>query len=160
MSGIVHRDEMQLEGAPERVREFILTPERIADYFPHVVDCGTFEQGKSIWCSSKVGVTLLESVEAETTQWKLTLNIVNTGRIAAPYTAEAIKANPFMSMVEDWEVEANEGGTRLTKTWRDVVQHKMKWVPMGLLIRRTAKAEHQKLVDGWNKAAARMSACN
>ena len=68
--------------------------------------------------------------------------------------AEAIQADPFMTMVEDWEVEASEGGTRLSKTWRNMVMHKMKWLPMGLLIRRTAKAEHQKLVDGWNKAAA------
>ena len=154
MNMIVHRDVMQLDAAPELVREFIKTPERIADYFPHVIDCGTFEVGKSIWCSSKTGVSLLEFVESETTQWKLTMNVVNTGRMAAPYTAEAIKANPFMSMVEDWEIEAKDGGTRLTKTWRNVVKHKMKWLPMGLLIRMTAKGEHQKLVDGWNKAAA------
>ena len=154
MTSIVHRDVLQLDATPERVREFIQTPERIADYFPHVIDCGTFEAGKSIWCSSKTGVSLLEFVEAETTQWKLTMNVVNTGRMTAPYTAAAIKANPFMSMVEDWEIEASDGGTRLTKTWRNVVKHKMKCLPMGLLIRRTAKGEHQKLVDGWNKAAA------
>ena len=154
MNMIVHRDVMQLDAAPKRVREFIKTPERIADYFPHVIDCGTFEAGKSIWCSSKTGVSLLEFVEEETTQWKLTMNVVNASKMAVPYTAEAIKANPFMTMVEDWEIEANDGGTRLTKTWRNVVKHKMKWLPMGLLIRMTAKGEHQKLVDGWNKAAA------
>ena len=154
MTRVVHRDVMQLAAAPELVREFIITPERIADYFPHVIDCGTFEAGKNIWCSSKTGVSLLEFVESETTQWKLTMNVVNTGRMAAPYTAEAIKANPFMTMLEDWEIEANDDGTRLTKTWRNVVKHKMRWLPMGLLIRRTARGEHQKLVDGWNKAAA------
>ena len=154
MTSIVHRDVLQLDATPEQVREFIQTPERIADYFPHVIDCGTFRAGKSIWCSSTTGVSLLEFVEAETTRWKLTMNVVNAGRMAAPYTAAAIKANPFMSMVEDWEIEASDGGTRLTKTWRNVVKHKMKWLPMGLLIRRTAKDERQKLVDGWNKAAA------
>lgn len=154
MTRIVHRDVMQLNVAPERVREFIMTPERIADYFPDVIDCGTFEAGKSIWCSSKTGVSLLEFVEAETTQWKLTMNVVNASKMAAPYTVEAIKANPFMTMVEDWEIEASDDGTRLTKTWRNVVKHKMKWLPMNLLIRRTAKAEHQILVDSWNKAAA------
>ena len=68
MTRIVHRDVLQLDAAPERVREFIQTPERIADYFPHVIDCGTFEAGKTIWCSSKTGVSLLEFVEAETRQ--------------------------------------------------------------------------------------------
>jgi carbon monoxide dehydrogenase subunit G len=154
MTRIVHRDVMQLTAAPEQVREFIMTPERIADYFPGVIDCGTFDAGKSIWCSSKTGVSLLEFVEEECTQWKLTMAVVNASKMATPYTAEAIKANPFMTMVEDWEIEARDGGTRLTKTWRNVVKHKMKWLPMNLLIRRTAKAEHQKLVDSWNKAAA------
>jgi carbon monoxide dehydrogenase subunit G len=154
MTRIVHRDVMQLTAAPEQVREFIMTPERIADYFPGVIDCGTFDAGKSIWCSSKTGVSLLEFVEEECTQWKLTMAVVNASKMATPYTAEAIKANPFMTMVEDWEIEARDGGTRLTKTWRNVVKHKMKWLPMNLLIRRTAKGEHQKLVDSWNKAAA------
>ena len=39
MTRVVHRDVMQLEAAPELVREFIMAPERIADYFPHVIDC-------------------------------------------------------------------------------------------------------------------------
>jgi len=34
MTSIVHRDVLQLDATPERVREFIQTPERIADYFP------------------------------------------------------------------------------------------------------------------------------
>ena len=32
MSKIVHRDVIQISATPEQVREFILTPERIADY--------------------------------------------------------------------------------------------------------------------------------
>ena len=153
MTKIVHRDVMQISATPVQVRQFIMTPERIADYFPGVIDCGTFEVGKSIWCSAKTGVSLLELAEAETTEWKLTMNIVNASRMPEPYSVEAIKADPFMTMVEDWQIEANDGGTRLTKTWRNVVKHKMKWVPMGLLIRKTAKAEHQVLIDSWNKAA-------
>ena len=51
MAKITHRDIMLLNAAPELVREFIMTPERIADYFPDVIDCGAFEAGKSIWCS-------------------------------------------------------------------------------------------------------------
>ena len=153
MSRLIHRDVMQLDVAPERVREFIMTPERIADYFPGVIDCGTFETGKSIWCSAKTGVSLLQLIEEETTQWKLTMRVVNASKIATPYTVEDIERNTFMTMVEDWEIEASDGGTRLTKTWRNVVMHKMKWLPMGFLIRRTAKSEHKKLVDSWNKAS-------
>jgi carbon monoxide dehydrogenase subunit G len=153
MGKFIHHDVMQLDVAPEQVREFVMTPERIADYFPGVIDYGTFEAGKSIWCSSKSGVSLLQLIEEETTQWKLTMRVVNASKIAAPYTIENIENNPFMSMVEDWEIEASDGGTRLTKTWRNIVMHKMKWLPIGFLIRRTAKSEHQKLVDSWNKAS-------
>ena len=154
MNKIVHRDVLQLDVAPEQVREFIMTPERIADYFPGVIDCGVFETGKSIWCSAKSGVCLLELVGEESSDLKVTMNVITARKVAQPYCAEAIKANAFMSMVEDWVIEANGGGTQLTKIWRDVVMHKMKWFPMAMMIRWTTKGEHQKLVDGWNNAAA------
>jgi carbon monoxide dehydrogenase subunit G len=154
MSTIIHRDVLQLSVSPEQVREFIMTAERIADYFPGVMDCGTFDVGKSIWCSAKSGVCLLQLVEEESSDFKVTMNVITARKVAQPYTAEAIKANAFMSMVEDWEIEAHEGGTRVTKIWRDVVMHKIKWLPMATLVRWTAKGEHQKLVDGWNGAAS------
>jgi hypothetical protein len=154
VSKTVYQDVMQLDVAPEQVREFIMTAERIADYFPNVIDCGTFEAGKQIWCSGKAGVSLLELIEEESTDVKLTMIVVSANTVKPPYTADAIRANPLVTMVEDWEIEANAGGTRLTKRWRKVEKHKMKWLPMGLLIRFTARAEHQKLIDGWNKAAA------
>ena len=75
MSKTVYQDVMQLDVAPEQVREFIMTAERIADYFPNVIDCGTFETGKRIWCSGKAGVSLLELIEEESTDKKLTKEI-------------------------------------------------------------------------------------
>ncbi len=152
MSAIIHRDVLQLSVSPEQVREFIMTPERIADYFPGVIDCGAFEAGKSIWCSAKSGVCLLQLVEEESSEFKVTMNVITARKLSQPYSAKAIKANVFMSMVEDWEIEPRGRGTQLTKTWRNVVMHKMKWLPMATLIRWTTKGEHQKLVDGWNKA--------
>jgi hypothetical protein len=153
VSKTVYQDVMQLDVAPEQVREFIMTAERIADNFPNVIDYGTFETGKRIWCSGKSGVSLLELIEEESTDKKLTMTVVSANTVKPPYTAEAIRAKPLVTMVEDWEIEANAGGTRLTKSWRKVEKHKMKWLPMKLLIRLTARAEHQKLIDGWNKAA-------
>jgi len=153
MGKIIHRDVLQLNASPELVRECIMTPEPIADYFPGVNDCGAFEADKSIWCSAKTGVCLLELVEEESSDLKVTMNVITARKVAEPYSAEAIKANAFMSMVEDWEIEANGSGTQLTKIWRDVVMYKMKWFPMATMIRWTTKGEHPKLVNGWNKAA-------
>ena len=42
-SNIVHTEIMQLRATPAQVREFILTPERILDYFPSPVDGGVLE---------------------------------------------------------------------------------------------------------------------
>ena len=153
MSSIVCRDVMQLSASPSQVRRFIMDPQRIADYYPGVLDFGTFTAGKAIWCSGKAGVSLLALSESESTSSKLVLTVISSRSVRKPYTIEGIKADPFLSMVEDWEIAAQDGGTLLTKTWRDVVKHKMKWLPMNLIIRRTARAEHQKLIDAWNKAA-------
>jgi len=153
MSRITHRDVMQLSAAPSQVRQFIMDPQRIADYFPDVLDYGTFAAGKAIWCSGKTGVTLLALNESESTESKLVMTVITNRSLRKPYTIEGIKADPFLSMVEDWEIEAKDGGTLLTKTWRDVVKHKMKWLPMSFIIRRTARAEHQKLIDAWDKTA-------
>jgi len=30
---------------------------------------------------------------------------------------------------------------------------RMKWLPIGFIIRRTARAEHNKIIKAWNKAA-------
>lgn len=153
MSKITHRDVMQLGASPAQVREFIMDPQRIADYFPSVIDFGTFEAGRAIWCRGKSGISLLELIESECNDSRLTMNVVTSTKAIKPYTIDGIKADPLMTMIEDWEIEASDGGTRLTKTWRNVVMHKMKWLPMGFIIRRTAKAEHGKIVSAWNKAA-------
>lgn len=150
MSKIVHQDVMQLQASPEQVLAFVLTPERIMDYFPSPLECGTFIEGKSIWCSGKSGVCLLEFNSADSKTGQVTLNVYNA-RIPKPYTPEAIRAKSFMNMTEDWQAEADGDGTRLTKTWRDVKCFGfMKLLPMGMIIRMTAKSEHKKLVDAWN----------
>ena len=38
MSNIIHEDVMIIDASPEQVRQFIMTPERIADYYPDVID--------------------------------------------------------------------------------------------------------------------------
>ena len=153
MSRITCRDVMQLSASVSQVRRFIMDPQRIADYYPGVLDFGTFAPGKAIWCSARSGVTLLALNQSESTASKRVLTVTSSRSVRKPYTIEGITADPFLSMVEDWEIAAQDGGTRLTKTWRDVQKYKMKWLPMNLIIRRTAGAEHQKLIDGWNRAA-------
>jgi carbon monoxide dehydrogenase subunit G len=153
MSRIIHRDVMEFEASPEQVRGFITNPERIADYYPGLIDYGTFTPGKAIWCSGKSGVSLLEVLEQDSSGSRITLEVITSNSVRPPYSAAAIKASAFLRMVEDWELEECAVGTRLTKTWRDLVKYRMKWLPMGFIVRRTAAAEHDKIIEAWNRAA-------
>ena len=59
---LIHREEILLCAPPERVREFVLTPERIMDYYPQGLDCAVIDPGVRFWCRGKAGVSLLEKV--------------------------------------------------------------------------------------------------
>jgi len=149
MSKIVHVDIMSIDATPEQVLRFIITADRVMDYYPDATSCGTFELGKAIWCSNKTGVSLLEVVGTPTEK-DITLRVVTANGLTPPFRIEEIKANPFLTMYEDFALESTTNGVLLTKTWRDVTKHKMKFLPIGWIIRHTAKGEHQRQIDGWN----------
>ena len=46
--GIVHREVMELAAPPARVRELVMTPERILDYYPAPIEGGVFEAGRAL----------------------------------------------------------------------------------------------------------------
>jgi len=149
MSKIVHVDIMSIDASQEQVLRFIITPERVMDYYPDATGCGTFIPGKAIWCSNKTGVSLLEVIGTPTEK-DITLRVITANGLTPPFSVEQIKANPFLTMYEDFSVERSTNGVELTKTWRDVTKHKMKFLPMNWIIRHTAKGEHQRQIDGWN----------
>ena len=153
MSEIVHKDTMQIDASPDQVLAFVRDPKRIADYFPKFIDCGTFVEGKSYWCLGKSGYSLLETVESECSDNKVTI-VVYSANPKTACTAQDIKDNAFMTMFEDWEVKAQGDGTELQKTWRDVECFGlMRWIPMNSLIRSTARNERTQLIECWNQAA-------
>ena len=65
---LVHTEVMQLRATPDQVRGFILTPERILDYFPQPVEGGVLEPGKAIYCRGEMGTSMLALVDAESTE--------------------------------------------------------------------------------------------
>ena len=64
-SGIVHTEIIELQATPAQVREFIMTPQRILDYYPSPTEGGVIEPGLKIYCRGKAGVSLLETVPQE-----------------------------------------------------------------------------------------------
>ena len=153
-SKVLHTEVMELRATPAQVREFILTPERILDYYPDPVAGGVLEPGKAIWCQGGNGVSMLETVEAESTDDCLVILVSTAFGLEAPFTRERIEAACTFTMVEDWAVEATPTGTTLTKTWRDVTATQD--VPFSLedAVREGAKHESASLIEGWNQAAS------
>lgn len=130
-----------------------MTPARILDYYPAPVDGGVIEPGSSIYCRGKSGVSLLEIDPSESTVSHLVVKVATATPIEPPFTTERIRAAAFFTMVEDWELEATEPGTRLAKTWRDIRKSRLRFLPMRFIVRRSARAESAKLRAAWDEAA-------
>lgn len=151
---LVHTEVMQLNATPEQVRGFIMTPDRILDYFPQPVEGGVLEPGRAIWCRGEMGVSMLEVVDAETTDDVVVVKVSTAFGLEAPFTRERIEENTVFTMVEDWALEAKDGGTQLTKSWRDVQSKGPEPFPIADAVKEGAIHESAQLVEGWNAAAA------
>ncbi len=148
----VHREVMALAAAPARVREFVMTPERILDYYPEPIDGGVFEPGHAIWCRGAMGVSMLERLDESTDDCVVVLVTTAVG-LEPPYTPEGIRDATTFTMIEDWAVAPDGDGTTLTKTWRDVRAGGEPSPPMADIVREAAKGESGALVSRWNAAA-------
>lgn len=154
-TGHVHTEVMQLLATPAQVREFILTPERILDYYPDPVEGGVFEAGKAIFCRGAIGASLLERIDAESNDALVVLRVTTAIGLEAPYTRERIEANATFSMIEDWALAESESGTTLTKSWRDVRASGPEPFPLADAVREGAIHESPALIQAWNAAASR-----
>jgi hypothetical protein len=155
--GYVHREVMELGATPAQMREFIMTPERILDYYPAPIEGGVFEAGRSIWCRGEIGVSMLERIERESSDNCMVVLVTTAVGLEPPYTPEAIRAATTFTMVEDWALAATSEGTTLTKTWRDIRAPADPPFPLEEAVRETAKGESGSLVARWNAAARAQS---
>jgi len=153
ISRIIHQEVILLAAVPEQVNAFILTPERILDYYPSGIDCGVIDAGRSFFCRGKSGVSLLELEDSQSHERTCVLKVTTSLKAKPPYTAQKIQDAVFFTMYEDWEVEPHGSGSKLTKTWRDLEKHQLRLIPLKLIVKRSAKAESAKLKRAWDKAA-------
>lgn len=150
--GYVHHEVMALEVAPDRVREFVMTPERILDYYPEPIEGGVFEAGRAIWCRGGMGVSMLERLDESTDDCVVVLVTTAVG-LLPPYTPEQIRAAATFTMVEEWAVVTAGSGATLTKTWCDVLAGGEPSPSLAEIVRDAAKGESGALVSRWNAAA-------
>lgn len=156
MSDVIYKDVMQLNASVEQVRSFILNAERVAEYFPNLIEFGELpaeDGGTANWFRDKSAVSLLEYPRDQCTDTKVVMHVTSSRKAKLPFSIESLKADPLMSLKEDWLLEPSNGGTQLTKIWYGEAMHKMKWLPIRFIIRRTAKSERGALITAWNRAA-------
>ena len=151
-TAVAYQDILPLAVPPALAREFIMAPDRILDYFPEGLGGGVIEPGQSIYCYSEAVVSLLEMVASDIDN-VVTIKVTTAAKTAEPpFTEEQIKTAAFFTMYEDWQLDATDTGTRLTKTWRNIETLQPDMPPMDEIVRESAKEEGAKLVTGWNKA--------
>jgi hypothetical protein len=154
--GLVFREVMELDDAqPEQVLRFVMTAERVMEYYmPPPKEWGELEAGRSFWASSDTSVTLVELVEEQSNDDRVVIFVTVAMGVEPPYTLAGIKAAPFFTMYEDWDVAPSaSGGTTLTKSWRDLDVAAEVPFPLEDSIRESAKAETAPLIEKWNEAA-------
>lgn len=136
-----------IQAAPEEVRQCILSAERILQYYPMGEECGDIEPGRSFYCKGRLGVSLFEILRSDPDY--ILLKVHNATACDPPYSAERIKRAALFTMLEDWQLEDDAGNTKLTRLWRDIEMHRMKWLPMKLLVRITAQFESSAIKKHW-----------
>lgn len=151
---IVHTEVMPLRATPEQVREFILTPARILDYFPSPIEGGVLEPGKAIFCRGEMGTSMLELLASESSDDLVVIKVTTALGLEPPFTRARIEEHCTFTMIEDWALEPSDSGTTLTKTWRDVTAEGPEPFPLADAVRQGAVHESAQLIEGWNKAAA------
>lgn len=144
----VFEQQISLKLNAKQVREFIMTPERILDYYPQGIESFVVKPQQSIICRGTGGASLLELInESENTT---TIKVTSALLFKPPFTAERIKAQCLFTMIEDWQVDEHDEGCMLTKVWRDIEKHRLRFLPMAWIVRNTAKKESSKLQNSWN----------
>ena len=153
---LIHREVMHLIASPEQVKAFIMTPERILDYYPSPVGGGVLEPGQAFYCQGEMGVSMLERIPgegAEPNDDLFILKVTTAIGLEAPFTRERIEANATFTMFEDWALQENGTGTTLTKSWRDIASVGPEPFPLAETIKQSAIHESPQLVEAWNLAA-------
>jgi hypothetical protein len=152
--GLVYREVIELQATPAQVREFVMTPERIIEYYtPAAIEAGVFEDGRSFWCRGEMAVTMIELDEEQTNDDRVTILVTTAMGLEPPFTPDAIRDARLFTMYEDWDLVASPDGTTLTKSWRDVKTPTEIDFPLEDSIRESAKAETEPMVQKWNEAA-------
>ena len=141
------REEMVIEATPEHVRSCILSPHGILQYYPLGIEAEHFEPGESFYCKGKLGISLFQVLCADADY--VLLNVHNATSCERPYTAAGIKDAAFFSMLEDWYLEPDPKGTKLTRLWRGFRHRRLLGPAVRFMVGVAAKLEARAIRRYW-----------
>lgn len=148
---IFHEATLWVAASPDQVARFITTPDRVQAYFPDALEGGVLVEDEAIWIRAKTGTTMIERISGDGDA--VTVRVTSTAQKVASASREELAAKPLLRFYEDWHLEAHNGGTRITKHWRDLEAFGvMRWLPARWLVRRAAHQGTAKLVAAWSEA--------
>jgi len=156
MSSIILQKVYEINAPVEVVRSFIYSAERARDGIANATVSGILEEGKAFYAGTDHAVTLYEIIENETTDTKITRRNTLSFGAPKPYTIEGIKRNASSEFIEVLELQAAGDATKLIRTWRDLVKHKRKWMPIGMFMRNAERFDAPQMIEAWNAAAKRL----
>lgn len=141
------KEVIPIRATPEEVRNCVLSADRILQYYPLGIESGELEPGRSFYCKGRLGISLFEILQSDANY--ILLEVHNATACDPPYTPERLKRAAFFSMLEDWYIEPDTGGTRLTRLWRRIEQRGMRAVPMRLMVQLAARLESRAIRKHW-----------
>lgn len=150
---IFHKATLHVDATPAAVARFITDPARVMAYFPDAIEGGTLVNGEAIWIRASSGTTLIERTTPSDRIDPVSVRVTSTGLKTDRPTRQALADAPLLRFHEDWVIEPNGSGTRITKHWRDIKAFGfMKILPVRWLVRRTANQSAATLEAAWSKA--------
>lgn len=133
------------------IKSYILTPERIMDYFPAARKAYALAPGKCI-ISAWNGATLLETREISSDGLTLQMEVSSALIFFPPFTAQKIQQQALFSMTEIWQLTPLPQGCQLKKSWGNIKQNRLTFIPIKKAVVNSAIKEEAALVNGWDMA--------
>ena len=150
---LIHEEQGLFAATPNQLRQFILSPEAVLDYFPNPIEAWVIEEGKSIFCRGWQACSVIELVETSNDGLHVITKVSNAMLFKKPFTKNRVEKHCFFTMYEDWILKPQAGMTLVTKRWRDVEKQKLKCLPIASVVKMTAKKEQAVIIDAWSKRA-------
>ncbi|CAA0079664.1 Uncharacterised protein [BD1-7 clade bacterium] len=157
---LIYRDTFHLQASAAEIESFITAPEKVLAYYPLPRFTDVIEPGQSLIVSGWTGASLIEIIpvpanhQDTNSRQTIALRVSSALVFRHPITVEKIRQNAFFIMDEVLTLSPEKDHTIMEKAWINPQQPRLKWLPMPLFVRFTAKSEHAKITRHWRSPSS------